>query len=642
MCGIAGVVGEFAERQVEVALRSMLDAQIHRGPDDEGMKILEIGEATVGLGTRRLAILDLSPLGHQPMVNPDTGDVLAYNGEIYNFLELGRELESAGFSFRGRSDTEVLLRAWERWGRGCLDRLRGMFAFAVWDARRRRLVLARDHLGIKPLYYACLLGRWFLCASEIRALIASGLVPFALDQRALAGYLAYGAVQEPLSILKGVLALPPGSWMEVDVSGRVLAQGKYWEIPPPDHERHRVPLKGLVEEGRALLEQSVRRHLVSDVPLGVFLSSGLDSTAVVGLARQGASTEVRAFTVSFPDDPRADEGPIARETAKRLGVAHHECRVDSGTALRWAEQGLACMDQPAMDGLNTYMVSRAVREQGIVVALSGQGGDEVFGGYRSFRGVPLWYRRMRWLRLLAPEWRAALVLLATACMDSVVREKAQDLARTGPDVPGLYFHYRRLCSDGDMGRLGVVPSALGLTGSFHDSVLDGHRCLVPQDPTAMVGRLETVFYLGNTLLRDGDVFGMANSLEIRVPFLDRDLVEWAFRLPGSVLLPKGAPNKYLLRQICADFYDPTQARQPKRGFTPPLYQWLLGPLREVIEECLGFVKRSGLLVPEGIDRLREVFLREPRSGAWSRVWGLVALGYWLNRHAAVGSSAHQK
>lgn len=642
MCGIAGIIGELAEHEVKSALASMLDVQRHRGPDDEGVNVVQLGTATVGLGNRRLAILDVSPLGHQPMVNPDTGDVLAYNGEIYNFPELGRELERAGFSFRGRSDTEVLLRAYERWGLGCLDRLRGMFAFALWDARRRRLLLARDHLGIKPLYYASLPGRGFLCASEVRALIASGLVPFALDQRALAGYLAYGAVQEPLTILQGVLALLPGSWMEVDVSSRVLAQGKYWEIPRPDPERHRVPLKGLVEEGRTVLEQAVRRHLVSDVSLGVFLSSGLDSTAVVGLARQVASTEVRAFTVSFPDDPQVDEGPIAGETARRLGVAHHECAVDSGTALRWAEQGLERMDQPAMDGLNTYMVSRAVREQGIVVALSGQGGDEVFGGYRSFRGVPCWYRRMRWLRLLAPEWRAALVRLATARMDSVVREKAQDVARTGPDLPGLYFHYRRLCSDGDMGRLGLAPSALGLTGSFHDSVLEGHRCLVPQDPTAMVGRLETVFYLGNTLLRDGDVFGMANSLEIRVPFLDRDLVEWAFRLPGSVLLPKGTPDKYLLRQMCADFYDPVQTRQPKRGFTPPFHQWLLGPLREVMEECLGIVKRSGLLAPEGVDRIREVFRREPRSAAWSRVWGLVALGYWLNRHAASTASVRER
>jgi asparagine synthase (glutamine-hydrolysing) len=639
MCGIAGIVGSFNVEQAQAALTRMLDAQAHRGPDDHGVTVFQVGESTLGLGNRRLAILDLSPLGHQPMRNPDTGDILVYNGEIYNFPELRQTLTACGFMFRGRSDTEVLLRAYEQWGVECLGRLKGMFAFALWDARRRRLVLVRDHLGIKPLYYASCPERGYLFASEVRALLAGGMVPFNIDRRALAGYLAYGAVQEPSTIVEGVQALPRGSWLEVDASGQVAARGDYWDFPAPASRDHRASFHELVEEGRMLLDQAVHRHLLSDVPVGVFLSSGLDSTAVLGVARQVTSDQVHTFTVSFPEDGAQDEGPLARETAQRFNVVHHECQVDESTALQWVEEGLARMDQPTMDGLNTYIVSRAVRREGIMVALSGQGGDEVFGGYRSFRGIPRWYRRMSWLRALAPQSRAALVRLATARMASAYRGKAQDIARTGPDLLGLYFHYRRLLSNADLACLGLRASALNLTDSFHLPESDGRRYLVPNDPVATVGRLESMYYLGNTLLRDADIFGMANSLEIRVPFLDRDLVEWAFQLPGTVLLPNGAPEKFLLREMCANFYTPAQTRQAKRGFTLPFHSWLLGSLQEVMEESLRSVKASGLLVPGGVDRLREVFLREPRSAAWSRVWGVVSLGYWLHttRPAFAGS-----
>lgn len=604
---------------------------MHRGPDDGGMVVQTSDRLTVAMGSRRLAILDLSPLGRQPMVNPDTGDVLVYNGEVYNAPELRRTLEGAGLAFQGRSDTEVLLRAYQCWGRGCLDRLRGMFGFALWDSARQRLLLARDHAGIKPLYYASVPGGGFICASEVRALLASGLVPLLIDRRALAGYLAYGAVQEPLTIAQGVRALPAGSWLEMDASGCPVEAGRFWDFPSPSLARpdHGSRLTDVVEQGRALLSQAVRRHLLSDVPVGVFLSSGLDSTGVLGLAQHVMPDRVEAFTVSFPGHGGHDEAPVARETAQRLGVAYHECPVEASTAARWAADALACMDQPAMDGLNTYIVSRAVREQGLKVALSGQGGDEVFGGYRSFRGVPRWHRRMQWLRPMPVGWRARLVGLLAVGQGSVVRQKARDIARTGPDLAGLYFHYRRLLSDADLARLGFPAAELQLTPEYQLPEVDGRGCVVPGDDVASVARLESVFYLRNTLLRDGDVFGMANSLEIRVPFLDRDLLEWALRLPGHVLLPDGAPEKHLLRLMCKEFYSEAQLRQAKRGFTLPLAAWMLGPLRDLVEDSLASLKRSGLVEPRGVDRLYAVFQRESNTAAWSRVWALVTLGRWL-------------
>lgn len=640
MCGIAGILGDFPQEQLNSALRRMLKVQIHRGPDDDGMEVIHEGDRAIALGSRRLAIQDLSPLGHQPMVNPDTRDVLVYNGEIYNSPELRRELEAMDVRFRGHSDTEVVLRGYERWHNQLLDKLRGMFAFALWHRSSRRLILARDHVGIKPLYYVEL-AKGFLFASEIKSLLASGLVAHLIDRQALAGYLAYGAVQEPLSIIRNVFVLAPGSFVQIDLTGKVIAKTTYWNIPLPERNGHLGDCKGLVHEGRALLERSLKRHLLSDVPVGVFLSSGLDSTAVAALAQRVSNSEVHAFTVSFPDDAALDEAPVAKQAANRLGAIYHECPVDSKTCLKWVFDGLDAMDQPAMDGLNTYMVSRAVHEQGIVVALSGQGGDEVFGGYRSFRGVPRWYRLMSWLRPLPPAWRALLVKALTIRMASAFREKASDIAFTGRDFLGLYFQYRRLLSDQDMCGLGVRAGDTDLTSSFHLKTADSFRYFVADDFIATVGRLESVFYLRNILLRDGDVFGMANSLEIRVPFLDRDLLDWIFRLPGDLLLPAGKPEKFLLREMCSEFYDQAQIRQAKRGFTPPFDLWLLGPLRELMQDSLQHLKSSGLVEPRGVDQLKEVFLREPRSAAWSRAWALVALGYWLGKQEEFATTVNR-
>ncbi len=631
MCGIAAVVGPIDVGRVARAVRAMIDAQAHRGPDDEGLSAFAAGEIAVGLGNRRLAIQDVSPLGHQPMTHPGTNDVLVYNGVIYNSPDLRRTLQAAGHALRGRSDTEVLLHAYEEWGTDCLGRLAGMFAFALWDARRRVLFVARDPLGIKPLYWTGLAGGGFACASELRALCAGGLVGSDIDARALAGYLGYGAVQEPSTILRGVRSFPPGSFAEIDPAHDPV-MNVYWRPPQPDGEVGR--LEERVEEGRTILREAVRRHLLSDVPVGIFTSSGLDSTAVLGLASRVSEAPVNAFTVTFPEDGSFDEGPLAREAVRGLRVAHHECPVSARTALAWAEDGLARMDQPSMDGLNTYVVSRAVRERGLVVALSGQGGDEVFGGYGTFRDVPRWQRWLRPFGVLGAAGRAAFARVLTLALSGPARKKARDLARVGSDLVQLYFRARRVLSDEDLDRCGVDRWALGLTDSLHLPEANPAQHLVEGDAVATVGHLETRFYLLNMLLRDGDVFGMAASLEIRVPLLDRDVVEWAFRLPGEALLPPGAPNKFLLRRICAEFYGPAQSRQKKRGFTLPLRSWMLGPLRELMEESLRTVARSGLVRPEGVESLRAAFLREPESSAWSRVWLLVALGRWLDARAA--------
>jgi asparagine synthase (glutamine-hydrolysing) len=633
MCGIAGIVGALSASQVNEAVQAMIDAQLHRGPDDGGSTVRSVGGGAVGLGNRRLAIQDLSPLGHQPMVNEATGDILVYNGEIYNGPALRDQLKTDGFAFRGHSDTEVLLRAYERWGTQCLTRLRGMFAFALWDVRRSRLIIARDPMGIKPLYYAEKKGNWFICASEVRALLQSRLRDSRIDRRALAGYLAYGGIQEPLSIYEGIFSLPRGSWQERDELGNVVAGGKYWQFPAPEESERDRPLNDLVDEGRCILQEAIRRHMLSDVRVGLFLSSGLDSTALLGMTPEKHNLD--AFTVSFPDHREYNESRTASIAAERFGVPFHNCQVSDNTALNWIHKALESMDQPSMDGFNSYIVSRAVREKGIVVALSGLGGDEVFGGYNLFHRVPRNYHAMTWLSPFPVSVRTSVAWLATVFRSDTVRQKAQEIAKVNPGLIGLYFRHRRLIADASLEALGFCAKDLNLSDDFQVPELQYRGCYIPSDLFSSVARLDAAFYLQNILLRDSDVFGMANSLEIRVPFLDTDLVEWAFRLPGDVLLPKRARLKYLLRQICADVYSEVPIASSKRGFVMPISEWLRGPLREVTEESLHSLEGAGVLDPGGINDVKEAFTRQPDSPIWSRLWALVTLGFWLQtQHSA--------
>jgi asparagine synthase (glutamine-hydrolysing) len=633
MCGIAGIVGALSPHRANSAIRAMVEAQLHRGPDDGGSTVISVGGGTVGLGNRRLAIQDLSPQGHQPMVSEATGNILVYNGEIYNAPALRDLLKTDGFQFRGHSDTEVLLCAYERWGTECLSRLRGMFAFALWDARRSRLLIARDPMGIKPLYYAEKRGAWFICASEVRALLQSTLMDFRIDRRSLAGYLAYGAVQEPLSIYQGIFALARGCWQERDEHGNVVAEGTYWQFPPLDQSQRSRRLRDVVEEGREILQESVRRHLISDVRIGLFLSSGLDSIALLGLNPEKHNLD--AFTVSFPDHPEYNEARAARAAAEHFGVPYHDCQVSDDSAVQWIRKALDSMDQPSMDGFNSYIVSRAVHEHGIAVGLSGLGGDEVFGGYDLFQRVPRSYHFMTWLSPFPESLRTTAAWFATLFRNEIARQKAHEIASVNPGLIGLYFRHRRLIADAGLAAFGLGATDLNLSEDFQVPELQYQGCYVPSDLLSSVARLDAAFYLQNILLRDSDVFGMANSLEIRVPFLDLDLIEWAFRLPGDILLPKGATPKFLLRQICADVYEKLHVTSSKRGFVIPISDWLRGPLREVAAESLRSLHDSGLLDPIGIYQVQELFEREPGSPAWSRLWALVTLGSWLQtRHTA--------
>ncbi|HEX8523536.1 MAG TPA: asparagine synthase (glutamine-hydrolyzing) [Tepidisphaeraceae bacterium] len=626
MCGIAGIIAE-KELVVREALAGMVSACRHRGPDDEGIAILPFGQRVVGLGQRRLSIQDLSAAGHQPMVHPQTRDQLIFNGELYNYPALRRELEAVGETFIGHSDTEALLYGLTRWGADYLNRLEGMFAFAFYDAKQQRLMLARDHVGIKPLYVARIDGR-ILFGSEVRSVLASGLVNRELDSRGVAGLLAYGAVQHPCTIFKNISSFPAGSFQYFQAANGQEKPKQFWTFPGL---RDDVTIGQAIERARTTLEYSVRDHLISDVPVGVFLSSGIDSTVVAALASK-YTTGLRSFSVGFADQPDLSELTLAKETAQILELPHTEILVNGGDCERTAVEWLSSLDLPSVDGLNVYIISKMVRAEGIKVALSGQGGDELFGGYpSSFYDVPRLQRIMRRMRWLPSSAKQALATVATVGSSSAVRQKLRDMMKLDGSVSELYLQRRRAMSNGQLAELGLEHSALGLDESFVPAEALENLPGEASDPVWAISQLESRFYQHNMLLRDADANGMAHGLEIRVPILDRRMLDLMLPLPGSVRLPNGIANKHILRQAMLPYLRPALLNQSKRGFTLPIRRWMVGPLRELCEEALRSLKRVGALRQSGIDGIWKSFLAAPESPMWTRAFTLVVLGRYLQQ-----------
>jgi asparagine synthase (glutamine-hydrolysing) len=637
MCGIAGIITQDPVI-AQTALLAMVAAQTHRGPDDRGDRFISCGVKTLGIGFRRLAIIDLTPAGHQPMVHPETGDCLVFNGEIYNFQNLRQELADQGVKFRGQSDTEVLLQALVRWGPAALERLAGMYAFAFYQCREQKLLLARDPLGIKPLYVAKATGT-FLFSSEVRGLLASGLVPRRINARAVAGFCSYGFVPEPETIIESITEFPAGCYQLLDAEatdGNATEPHRYWNIPIP----RTLPAKeDVCQELRSRLQLAVREHLISDVPSGVFLSAGLDSTLVASLAAR-ETNQLRTFTVGFADNPGLSESKLAADTARRLGAQHTDIQLLAKDAEQACLPWLEALDQPSVDGLNTFIISRAIRSQGMVVALSGLGGDELFGGYSTFRLVPRLANMLRTVGWL-PTWsRRLLSDVATMGRSTGVTQKARDMAQRGPNLFELCLQVRRLMSDRQLARLGVDPLRLGLTQSFLPpetvDCLRGNSGLQPESDDLVwnISRWESRFYMANMLLRDADANGMSQSLEIRVPFLDRRVLDYVYALPGSSRLPKSAPGKYLLRRCFADLLPEELTNRSKTGFTLPIGRWLQGPLRELGEDAIHHLKGSGLLRPKGIDEIWNGFQASRETTHWSRPFALCVLGHFLRRWQA--------
>lgn len=621
MCGICG-----GTDITEEALARMSRALRHRGPDDDGAFTGE----RVRLGARRLAVIDPAG-GHQPVHNENGTVTLVCNGEIYNHGALRDELIRRGHRFATRSDTEAVVHAYEEWGSACVRFLRGMFAFAVYDRRdpgAPLLFLARDRLGIKPLYYADV-GTRFLFASEVRALLASGLIPARLDPAALWAYLGYQTVATPHTLVAGVRSLPPGHALTVDCRGGIQ-ELCYWDLlewmePAGAPCRERV---------RNLLEESVGLHLVSDVPVGIFLSGGIDSSSIVALVRAAGQVPT-TFTVGFSEAAASlDERHYARSVADRFGAEHTELVLNEDDLLDQVPDALGAFDHPSGDGVNTYLLAGAVRRAGFKVALSGLGGDEFFGGYSSFRRLE---RATRWLGV----WRGAPAAVRTA----VARLARRVAGRSGRRAKAATW----LASDGSLAELYPVTRQLFLPDQRAELLSEPWRSRLSGLPDPYVDLLRKAYartpgaslfsriafaeartYMHDVLLRDTDQMSMAHGLEVRVPLLDHRLVQYLMTSPDAVNRHDGRPKRLLIESL-ADLLPAEIVGRRKRGFTLPFEMWLRGPLGGYAGERLGPERLGarGVFRADALTRLWSRFRSGGRGVTWSRVWTLVALEEWL-------------
>jgi asparagine synthase (glutamine-hydrolysing) len=700
MCGICGAIDFSGTPEAVALVERMTPTMAHRGPDDAGY----LDRGPIALGMRRLSIIDLEG-GHQPIFNEDGRVGVVLNGEIYNFRELTTQLKDRGHTFRTRADSEVVAHAYEEWGEDCVERLQGMFALAIWDGRTRHgsgengsapgedggtLFLARDRLGIKPLYYYVQspkskvqspdfkntdsngqklsgkeglwtldFGPWTCCvfASEVRTLLASGVVPRKLSRDAVESYLLFGSVSEPMTLIDGVLSLPPGHRMTIKLdpqrgAANSISISRYWNIAAapsrngdrsvtatPSRNGHRAitDTASAAKRVRSLLEESVRGHLIADVPVGVFLSSGIDSTALAALASREVSG-VHTFTVAFPED-QFSEATMARRTAERLGTTHQELMLSGDEMLARLGEAIGALDLPTMDGINTYFVSAGARAAGLKVALSGLGGDEVFGGYSTFRRTPRYQRLAQAGNAMPGGVRSAIATAVAEAGGRFVRgDAARKLAALWQDSGSLPdpFYFGRL--------LFTPPQVSGLMNEAQpveheslwwnwlaESVAEARQL----DSFAAVSCLEAQSYLVNTLLRDTDSMSMAHSLEVRVPFLDHPLVEFVTHLPQEVKMAKGSGRgvpKALLVAALEDLLPAEVVQQTKRGFTFPWAAWLRGPLKQRIEKGLAELSPAlaEVLDTQAAQNVWRDYLDDKTT--WSRPWSLYVLNEWAKTH----------
>ncbi len=621
MCGFVGSLSPPGKVSNESILRGTASLT-HRGPDDSGTACVTGSRDELKLGFRRLAILDLSAAGHQPMNDPESGNWIVFNGEIYNFREIREELKTEGIFCSTHCDTEVLLKAYRRWGIECLHRLRGMFAFALWDDAQQRLFLARDRLGIKPLYYYQA-GDLLLFASETRALLATGLVEKRINQVAVVQYLSFGSVYDPETIISGVRSLRPGHYAISESRG--ITEKPYWNIPiSPALTTHPKDAE-VREQVHSLLLESTRLRLISDVPVSVFLSGGIDSSALVALAQECHSGDFSTFSIVFPELAYS-EAPYSRAVARRFGTTHHEVMVSERDAAGYLPSAILSMDQPTIDGINTFIISQAVRSQGFKVALSGIGADEVFAGYSTFATVPHMTRLLRVANIVPLRLRAAISRLLGSPIARTDRlRKLQMMLAAEATLGSAYMIARGLFSTMRRDRLLNVSRADVLQQALH-LVVESAESASDLDASNQLSYLELRNYLGNTLVRDADAMGMAHGLEIRQPYLDHRLVEFLFTLPGSYKRRSKSPKWLLTGSLAADL--PRQVvHRAKQGFALPFDRWLRSDLRSEVEGVLRARDQADdFLDPRAVNEVWEDFLAGRTS--WSRPWSLYVLKRW--------------
>lgn len=613
MCGIAGIVGDAPTESLRQAAQNMVAAMRHRGPDSCGV----ISSGVCLLANTRLAILDLSERGRQPMCDSARTVWISYNGEIYNAGTLRRELIDRGYSFQSHTDTEVLLHLYEEYGDRCVERLRGMFAFAIWDARARKLLLARDRLGIKPVYFARQNGR-LIFASELKCLLASGLIDRRVNPQALRIYLQLGHVPPPWTAIDAVTPLPPGhlaTWRSGEWESR-----PYWSLDVRSCSNDRAPAADLAE----ILLDAMRAHLISDVPIALFLSGGADSACLGALASTAGAQNVTAMTLGF-SEPEFDETSLSRKTARALGLPFQSVQLSAERVAAGVDACIWAMDQPSVDGVNSYWISKIAAEHGFKVALSGQGGDELFGGYTSWKWIERFETIARWTRRLP----SPLGLMFDHANWSYRWRKLSFLFGDREAFLASQMVVKILFLGSDIARL-LAPHLA--EGGSHDAEEYLRVCAsdIGQQQSKRLSLTDVRAYLQPRLLRDLDSMSMAHSLEVRPVLLDDRIVEFVLSAPGPV---PGRPKELLLeamkRFMRGDLVADLKSRR-KRSFNFPFTKWLARDLQPALGQTFSaeLLRLGGILEPAAVGQIWSRFQKSPQAVGWSRIWNLFVLARW--------------
>ena len=625
MCGIAGfTVSGSDSKNYAAVISAMVNALKHRGPDAQN----SWNNETTYLGHARLSIIDLSAASNQPMHSSDGRYVIVYNGELYNYKDLKLELQRVAhgssnlpYFFKTNSDTEVVLAAYQRWGVDCLGKFNGMFAFALYDTVEKTLFIARDRLGIKPLYYSYKNDQ-LVFASEIRSLLSSEFVERKLNLDAVSEYFLYQTVHAPETIVKDVKMLMPGHYMLMKNGDLHLK--KYWDLNNFTSSSNDLDYAQTCAKTKELLFQAVERRLVADVPFGAFLSGGIDSSAVVGIMSKMSAKKVETFNVSF-DEGEFSEAKYAKKIAEKFGTNHHEIKLSPEEFLKQLPESLNTLDHPSGDGPNTYVVSKATKNAGITMALSGLGGDEAFAGYDVFKRMAE-INKKSYLNILPSALRKIPASVLKAKNKSIAGDKVYEvLTQPKVNVASSYPISRKVFSSGQIDGLLKTKSGNNLSALIKKIKETDKNHLL-----SYVSALEINTYMQNVLLRDTDQMSMAVALEVRVPFLDYKLMEFVLGVKDEFKYPS-TPKKLLIDSL-GDLLPDEVVNRPKMGFTLPWKHWLKNELKSFCEENIKSLSKREFVNEKAVLNLWQQFLNDNPRVTWSRVWHLIVLENWLNKN----------
>jgi asparagine synthase (glutamine-hydrolysing) len=622
MCGINGIFGIEKMNDARGVIQKMNSAISHRGPDADGI----YEGNNVILGHRRLSIIDLSVESNQPFFSDDKRYIIVFNGEIYNYNDLKSQLSD--FHFRTKSDTEVLLNGFRKWGIDFISRLEGMFAFAIWDTLKSELFIARDRLGIKPIYFFKN-NDTILFSSEIRALLTSNLIQKKINKSSLIDYLRYQTVHAPQTMIQGVEMLMPGHWMLIKEKAVQIA--KYWSLDSCAEDISKnVSYEEVKNNIYSLFEKSVKKRLVADVPFGAFLSGGIDSSAVVAMMARNSSKPVKTFCISF-DESEFSEAKFAKIVSDKYATDHQEIRLSPDDFLKLMPGALAAMDHPSGDGPNTFVVSKVTKEAGITMALSGLGGDELFAGYDLFMRLKK-IESKSWLQFVPSGMRGVGANFLQKTKPSVSSDKLSEFLRLNKySITSVYPLMRKVLTENKIKELiGNKQLSTNRVEEIVENLIGKTGLAKSYSDLSKISISELSTYLQNVLLRDVDQMSMAHALEVRVPFMDHDLVSYVLGVKDEFKTPY-SPKKLFVDSM-GELIPSEIVNRPKMGFVFPWDKWMRNELKVFCEERIISLSKRNIFNSENLIQHWNQFLKNDKRVTWSRIWYLVVLEDWLIRN----------